>query len=48
MIGFTIPNIVGTVVLLTVEPSPSTRGGLVVAYYMMQLFGSVRSVSLSL
>lgn len=38
MICFTIPNIIGTIVLLTVSPSPSTRGGLVVAFYAMQVF----------
>jgi hypothetical protein len=41
MIAFTIPNICGTIVLLTVTPGPDTKGGLVAAYYCMQVFGSV-------
>ncbi|ODN87108.1 hypothetical protein L198_07110 [Cryptococcus wingfieldii CBS 7118] len=32
MIAFTIPNIVGTVVLLTVAPTSKTKGGLVVSF----------------
>ncbi|RSH83548.1 uncharacterized protein EHS24_007236 [Apiotrichum porosum] len=40
MIGFTIPNIVGTVVLLTVTPGDKTKGGLVFAWYLMQIFGA--------
>ncbi|KAL1413231.1 hypothetical protein Q8F55_000984 [Vanrija albida] len=38
MIGFTIPNILGTIVLITVKPSAKTQGGLVVAFYAMQVF----------
>lgn len=41
MIAFTVPNICGTIVLLTVAPGPSTKGGLVAAYYCMQVFGAV-------
>lgn len=41
MVGFTIPNIAGTIVLLTVEQSDKTKGGLVAAFYIMQLFGAV-------
>lgn len=41
MVGFTIPNIAGTIVLLTVEQSNKTKGGLVAAFYIMQLFGAV-------
>ena len=44
MIGFTIPNIVGTIVLLTVAPGGSHKGGLVVAYYCMQFVGAVSVV----
>lgn len=33
-----IPNIVGTIVLLTVTPSQSNRGGLLVAFYIMQSY----------
>ncbi|XAO24864.1 hypothetical protein I312_103673 [Cryptococcus bacillisporus CA1280] len=40
MVGFTIPNIAGTIVLLTVEQSNKTKGGLVAAFYIMQLFGA--------
>ena len=40
MIGYTIINVVGTIVLLTVTPSASTRGGLLVAFYLMQSFQS--------
>ena len=36
MISFIVLNIVGTIVLLTVPPSGSTRGGLLVAFYIMQ------------
>lgn len=41
MIGFTIPNIIGTIVLITVKPTPKTQGGLVVAFYAMQVFQAV-------
>jgi sugar phosphate permease len=41
MIGFTVPNIVGSIVLLTVAPADRTRGGLVVAFYCMQVFQAV-------
>lgn len=41
MVAFTIPNIIGTIVLLTVAPQAKTRGGLVVAFYAMQEFQSV-------
>lgn len=36
-----IPNIVGTIVLITVAPSSATQGGLIVAFYAMQVFQSV-------
>ncbi|RSH83798.1 hypothetical protein EHS25_005413 [Saitozyma podzolica] len=41
MIGYTIINIVGTVVLIAVAPSASTKGGLLVAFYFMQCFQAV-------
>lgn len=41
MVGFAIPNIAGTIVLLTVEQNDKTKGGLVAAFYLMQLFGAV-------
>lgn len=47
MVGFTIPNIAGTIVLLTVEQSNKTKGGLVAAFYIMQLFGAVSFLRLS-
>jgi hypothetical protein len=31
MIGFTMLNVIGTIVLIIVEPINSTRGGLIVA-----------------
>jgi hypothetical protein len=41
MCAFTVPNIVGTIVLATVAPSSRTQGGLIVAFYCMQVFQSV-------
>jgi len=38
MIGFTVINIIGTIVLIIVPPTNSTRGGLIVAFYLMQCF----------
>jgi hypothetical protein len=35
-VGLIIPNLVGTIALITVAPSPSTKGGLLVAFYIMQ------------
>ncbi|ORY35084.1 putative MFS transporter [Naematelia encephala] len=40
MIAFTVPNICGTIVLLTVAPNGKTKGGLVAAYYCMQIYGA--------
>ncbi|KAI9631747.1 major facilitator superfamily domain-containing protein [Dioszegia hungarica] len=40
MIGYTCTNIIGTVVLLTVAPTESTRIGLLIAFYVMQCFQS--------
>jgi hypothetical protein len=36
--GFTVINVAGTIVLITVPPNNSTRGGLIVAFYLMQAF----------
>lgn len=36
IIGFTIVNIAGTIVLITVVPTDSNKGGLLVAFYFMQ------------
>lgn len=41
MIGFTIINMAGTVVLITVTPSDSTRVGLFIAFNLMQAFAAV-------
>ncbi|WOO79996.1 putative transporter [Vanrija pseudolonga] len=38
MIAFTIPNIIATIVILVVPPSDKSKGGLVVALYMLQIF----------
>jgi hypothetical protein len=38
IMAFTVINISGTVVLITVAPSGATRGGLIVALYLMQAF----------
>ncbi|WVQ83739.1 hypothetical protein IAT38_005883 [Cryptococcus sp. DSM 104549] len=48
MVGYAIPNIAGTVVLLTVKQSDKTKGGLVAAFYIMQLFGACYPASLML
>lgn len=45
MIAFSIPNIIGSIVLICVAPTPSTKGGLVAAFYCMQVFQAVRSLS---
>ena len=41
MIGFTIINMAGTIVLITVPPSGSTRVGLFIAFNLMQAFAAV-------
>ena len=38
IMGFCVLNIVGTIVLITVPPTTTTRGGLIVAFYAMQAF----------
>jgi len=38
IMGFTAINVAGTIVLITVPPTNSTRGGLIVAFYLMQAF----------
>ncbi|OXC63267.1 hypothetical protein AYX13_06823 [Cryptococcus neoformans] len=40
MVGFAIPNIAGTIMLLTVEQSGKTKGRLVAALYIMQFLGA--------
>lgn len=41
MVGFTCINIAGTIVLLTVAPTPTSRAGLLVSFYAMQSFQAV-------
>jgi len=41
MVGATVVNIAGTVVLLTVAPTPKSKAGLLVAFYVMQCFQAV-------
>lgn len=41
MIAFTVVNMIGTVVLITVPPSDSTRVGLFIAFNLMQAFAAV-------
>lgn len=41
MIVFTIPNICGTIVLITVAPADNTKVGLMIAFYAMKVFQSV-------
>lgn len=38
IMAFTVINIAGTVVLITVPANTTTRGGLIVAFYLMQAF----------
>ena len=38
ILALCIPNIVGTIVLITVTPSDATRGGLLFCFYLMQCF----------
>lgn len=38
IMGFTVINVCGTIVLITVPPNNTTRGGLIVAFYLMQAF----------
>lgn len=38
MVAFAVPPIVGSVVLLCVAPNQHTRGGLIVAFYCLQVF----------
>jgi hypothetical protein len=40
VIGFVMLNVIGNIILITVPPNKSTRGGLIVAFYMMQALGA--------
>ena len=48
LIGYAFVNAIGTVVLLTVAPSKGTRGGLLVAYYLMQCVQAMNPTMYSL
>lgn len=41
MIAFTVINMAGTIVLITVTPGDSTRVGLFIAFNLMQAFAAV-------
>ncbi len=43
-----IPNLVCTIVLITVAPGPSTKGGLLVAFYFMQCYQAQNPIIFSL
>lgn len=47
LVGLCVPNIVGTIVLITVTPSATTRGGLLIAFYIMQCFQAQSPLILS-
>jgi hypothetical protein len=38
ILALVFPNVVGTIVLITVSPGPTTRGGLLFCFYIMQCF----------
>jgi hypothetical protein len=44
---FTIPNVVGTIVFMTVAIRPSTKIGLLFAFYCTQGFGAVATLNLA-
>lgn len=44
---YTLPNIAGTIVFLTVQTSPSTKVGLLIAFYCTQGFGAVATLNLA-
>lgn len=48
MLGYTIVNIIGTIVLLTVAPSDTTKGGLLICFYFMQCFQALNPSMYSL
>jgi hypothetical protein len=41
IIGALFVNLIGTIVLLTVAPTGSTRGGLLIAFYLMQCIQAI-------
>ncbi|OCF31218.1 hypothetical protein I316_07187 [Kwoniella heveanensis BCC8398] len=48
MIGTVIPNIIGSVMLITIAPKTNTRGVLIFAFYLMQFFQSTNPSIFSL
>ncbi|WWD20485.1 hypothetical protein CI109_104961 [Kwoniella shandongensis] len=45
MIGFTLLNMIGTIVIVCVPPSTSTRVGLMIAFLMLQFFGACNTAT---
>ncbi|KAI0321867.1 MFS general substrate transporter [Amylostereum chailletii] len=45
---YTLPNVAGTIVFLTVPTNNSTKVGLLIAFYCMQGFGAVATLNLSI
>jgi hypothetical protein len=41
MVVYTLVNILGSIILITVKSNAKTRGGLLVAFYLMQCFQSL-------
>ncbi|QRV84106.1 major facilitator superfamily transporter [Ceratobasidium sp. AG-Ba] len=48
MFAYTLPNVIGTVVFLTVPTRHDTRVGLLIAFYLCQGFGAVAVLNLAL
>ncbi|KAG9121118.1 hypothetical protein FRC07_003057 [Ceratobasidium sp. 392] len=48
MFAYTLPNVIGTIVFLTVPTRQSTRVGLLIAFYLCQGFGAVAVLNLAL
>ncbi|KAF8608268.1 MFS general substrate transporter [Ceratobasidium sp. AG-I] len=48
MFAYTLPNVIGTIVFLTVPTRPDTRVGLLIAFYLCQGFGAVAVLNLAL
>ncbi|KAJ5962442.1 hypothetical protein N7501_007383 [Penicillium viridicatum] len=48
MILYTIPSIIGTIVILVVTPTPSNAGGMLIAFYCTQFFPAQGNMIISL
>ncbi|KAF8756394.1 MFS general substrate transporter [Rhizoctonia solani] len=48
MFAYTLPNVIGSIVFLTVPTRPDTRVGLLIAFYLCQGFGAVAVLNLAL